>query len=243
MALLPRLASAQGFFPSPGYQGSGGGIALNRPNEWKALQTMQAGLTVSGGAVTITRNDNNLILDTPGAAQYASLYFYDNGVSKWGFFKDTAHHLTWQPTGSFVVNIKNSAGATMLTLSPLAGAGITLAGANGQEFKKGHKTELTPIAASPTTATTITIPANAILRSVAWRVMVITATTSGTVLQQGASASTAINTTDVGTRAWGTNYVGVAAQTITITPNATPSDATGRIRFELVYDEPVAPTS
>lgn len=138
------------------------------------------------------------------------------------------------------------------TILDLRAGDLTFSGANGQKYVQGYKTELTTIAAAATTATTITIPANAILKSVGMRVtvqppgtatMVVTATTSGTVLQQGASMSTAINTTDVGTRAWGTNYVGVAAQTITITPNAVPSDTTGRVRFDIYYDEPTAPTS
>lgn len=138
------------------------------------------------------------------------------------------------------------------SLLDLRAGDLTQSGANGQKYVQGRKTELTTIAAAATSTTTITIPANAILKAVEMRVtvappgtatMVVTATTSGTVLQQGASMSTALNTTDVGTRAWGTNYTGVAAQTITITPNATPSDATGRVRFDIYYEEATAPTS
>jgi hypothetical protein len=129
---------------------------------------------------------------------------------------------------------------------------LTWLGLSGQKYTLGHKTELTTIAAAATTATTITIPANAILKAVTMRVttviptaatMVVTATTTGTVLQQGASIAVAAGTTDIGTRAWGTNYQGVAAQTITITPNATPVDNTGRVRFDIYYEEPTVATS
>ena len=219
----------------------------------KRMTIDNVGLATIIGTATIKSNDNNLTLDTPGATQYSSIYFNDNGVNKWGFFKDLAHNLTWQPTGNFAITIKNSSGAPMVVLSPLSGGGLGIGGNNGQSFTTAHKTELTTVASGVLTqATTLTIPANAILRSAALRVtvqpggtatMVATATTSATVLQQGASMSTAANTTDVGTRAWGTNYVGVAAQTITFTFNGVTTDAAGRIRVEIVYDEPVAPTS
>jgi hypothetical protein len=138
------------------------------------------------------------------------------------------------------------------SLLDLRAGDLTMSGANAQKYVLGHKTELTTIAAAATTATTITIPANAILKAVTMRVttviptaatMVVTATTSGTVLQQGASIAVAAGTTDIGTRAWGTNYQGVAAQTITITPNATPVNNTGRVRFDIFYEEPTVPTS
>ncbi len=159
------------------------------------------------------------------------------------------------PTSLFVINPSGNLGigtTSPASLLDLRAGDLTMSGANGQKYVQGVKTELTTIAAAATTATTLTIPANAILKAVEMRVtvqppgtstMVVTATTSGTILQQGASMSTAINTTDVGTRAWGTNYVGVAAQTITITPDVTPSDNTGRVRFTIYYDEPTAPTS
>jgi hypothetical protein len=142
-------------------------------------------------------------------------------------------------------------GNTSIVTTVLRG-NVTTPGENGQNYTLGHKTELTTIAAAATTATTITIPANAILKAVTMRVttviptaatMVVTATTSGTVLQQGASIAVAAGTTDIGTRAWGTNYQGVAAQTITITPNATPVDNTGRVRFDIFFEEPTVPTS
>jgi hypothetical protein len=138
------------------------------------------------------------------------------------------------------------------SLLDLRSGDLTQSGANSQKYVLGHKTELTTIAAAATTTTTITIPANAILKAVTMRVttviptaatMVVTATTTGTVLQQGASIAVAAGTTDIGTRGWGTNYQGVAAQTITITPNATPADNTGRVRFDIFYEEPTVPTS
>ena len=148
-------------------------------------------------------------------------------------------------------NVLTSNGTNWTSATPGA-SGYTISGANGQSYTLGYKTELTTIAAEATSATTITIPADAILKAVTMRVtvappgtttMVVTATTSLSVLQVGASMSTALNTTNVGTNAWGNNYFSVAAQTITFTPNATPSDATGRVRVDIFYELATPPTS
>lgn len=211
-----------------------------------------ARLHLSGESFTTVRIDGTsggqLLLATGSSAKWGLYTGSDNLVSWWyGASPGSRTVLTssgWLALGSGF--------STPASLLDLRAGDLTMSGANGQKYVQGVKTELTTIAAAATTATTITIPANAILKAVEMRVtvqppgtstMVVTATTSGTILQQGASMSTAINTTDVGTRAWGTNYVGVAAQTITITPNVTPSDNTGRVRFTIYYDEPTVPTS
>lgn len=144
-------------------------------------------------------------------------------------------------------------GASPASLLDLRAGDLTQSGANGQKYVQGRATELITVASGVLTqASTITIPANAILKAAEMRVtiqpggtatVVATATTSATILQQGASMSTAAGTTDVGTRAWGTNYVGVAAQTVTFTFNGVTSDALGRIRLDLYYEVPTAATS
>ena len=112
------------------------------------------------------------------------------------------------------------------------------------------KEELLTVAAAATTDTAITIPAGAILRSVAVRVTTVipTAATftvigagSSTAFQTGASVSTAANTTNIGTAAGA--YYNASAQAVRITPNTPPADNTGRIRVMISYDLPVAPTS
>ena len=142
---------------------------------------------------------------------------------------------------------------TPASLLDLRAGDLTMSGENGQKYVQGRATELITVASGVLSqASTITIPANAILKAAEMRVtvqpggtatMVATATTSATVLQQGASMSTAAGTTDVGTRAWGTNYTGVAAQTVTFTFNGVTSDALGRIRLDLYYEVPTAATS
>lgn len=145
-----------------------------------------------------------------------------------------------------------SAGNLELSASGTTGS-FALVGNNGQKYTQGRVTELITVASGVLTqASTVQIPADAILKAAEIRVtvqpggtatMVATATTSATILQQGANMSTAAGTTDVGTRAWGTNYVGVAAQTVTFTFNGVTSDALGRIRLDLYYEVPTAPTS
>lgn len=226
------------------------------------LNNLTHGLQVRSATVT---SNFNMVRDLSTLFSYTGYtpdVALDNAHPHWGtgLYSSSYDYVIWTYNGTSNtqrITLKTSGEVGIGTTSPaslfdLRAGDLTFSGANGQKYVQGYKTELTPIAAAATTTTTITIPANAILKSVGMRVtvqppgtatMVVTATTSGTVLQQGANMSTAINTTDVGTRAYGTNYVGVAAQTITITPNAVPSDATGRVRFDIYYDEPTAPTS
>lgn len=105
------------------------------------------------------------------------------------------------------------------------------------------------IAAAATTASATTIPAGAILLSVAVRVttviptaatFTVTTTTGGTTLNT-AAVSTAANSTDAGTAA-GASYR-AASTTVTITPNATPGAGTGVIRLTYYYIQVTPPTS
>jgi len=203
-------------------------------------------VTISSGAGTVTH--------TPGALTINRLVIGNDAedVNILGSLGTTTTLLHGNAAGA------PTFGAVSLTadvsgITPTANGGTGIGdGANGQKFVQGYKTELTTINAAPTTQTTITIPANAILKAVLMRVttviptaatMVVTTTTTGTILQQGASIAVAAGTTDIGTRAWGTNYAGVADQTITITPNLTPANNTGRVRFDIYYEIPTVATS
>ena len=122
-------------------------------------------------------------------------------------------------------------------------------GANGAYFQIATQSELLTIGAGASTNTTMSIPANSIVRGVAVFVVTViptaatftvTGTTSTTVFNT-AAVSTAAGSNDVGTQ--NTPYKNGAAQTITITPNLPPLAATGQVRVVLMYEIPSAPTS
>jgi hypothetical protein len=119
---------------------------------------------------------------------------------------------------------------------------------NGQKITFRALTELTTIAASATTLTTIQIPAGAIVFAVSVRVTVaiptattftVTGNTTGTF--HTAAVSTAANSTDKGTAAGA--FYSATAQSVKITPNSTPASNTGRVRVTIHYLEVTPPTS
>jgi len=120
---------------------------------------------------------------------------------------------------------------------------------NGQQISYKSLTELTTIAAAATTVTTISIPANVIVKAVSVRVTTaIPTATSFTVI--GNTSLTAFNTVAVAVAAGSTDkgnlncpYNNGAAQTIRITPNLTPADASGRVRVTLWYEDCLPGTS
>lgn len=123
--------------------------------------------------------------------------------------------------------------------------------ANGAAIKCGPPlTELTTINAAASTDTAIQIPANFRVDGVAVRVIVkppgtanftVTGATTSTVFQVGANVSSDATTTDVGMKS--TPYLNTAAQAIRITPDASPSDNTGRIRVVILGCTIVPPGS
>lgn len=146
-------------------------------------------------------------------------------------------------------------GTNALALSGPAGQGVSfvLNGSNGQSYTLGRATELVAVGSGLTTKeTTIQIPADAIVYAVPVRVktqpggtstVTVTATTSGTAFQKGASISTAATTTDPGTKNTPVNYNSVAAQTVTLTFDAPTSDAAGEVRIDIYYATATPPTS
>jgi hypothetical protein len=120
---------------------------------------------------------------------------------------------------------------------------------NGQSIGIKSLTELLTIAAAATSTTTIQKPANSIILGVSVRVTTaVTCTSTFTVGDSGsatrfstAAVSKAINSTDKGTAAGA--YYNATAEGIVITPDTTPSDATGRVRVTIHYIEVTPPTS
>lgn len=151
--------------------------------------------------------------------------------------------------GKLFATNSNGNGFQSLVLGATAPSTIGTAPSHGQTFTIQQAEELLTIAASPTSATTMQIPAGAIVLSVSTRVttviptaatFTVTGTTSATTFNT-AAVGTAATTTDQGTAA-GAYYNGTA-QTITITPNLTPADNTGRVRVTVSYILITPPTS
>ena len=119
--------------------------------------------------------------------------------------------------------------------------GLNIGDVYGQQVNFGTLTELTTIANSAYTDTTIKMPANSIILGVDVRVTTaITGTSTFTVGDAGnasrfntASVSKAVNSTDSGTKAGA--YYNASAASIRITPDTTPSDSTGIVRVTIHY--------
>lgn len=134
--------------------------------------------------------------------------------------------------------------------SVVAGTDFMLANATtGQNLDIRTLTELTTIAAAATTDTTIQMPANSVVLSVAVLVTTTIPTCATfTVGDSGSAArfstttvSCAATSSNVGTKAGA--YYNASALSIRITPNAQPADTTGRVRVVIYYYVVTAPTS
>lgn len=137
----------------------------------------------------------------------------------------------------------NAAGTTCLPIIKLNASDVVEVGGSvfGASVSFANLTELLTIAAAATSATTIQIPANAVVLAVSARVTVaiptaatftVTGTGDATVFNTVA-VPVAINTTNVGTKSC--PFYNATAQTITITPNSTPGTAVGRVRINISY--------
>lgn len=139
--------------------------------------------------------------------------------------------------------------ATLQVSAPSNAAAVSIVAGSGGNLNIKSVTESLTIAAAATTVGATTIPAGAILLSVAVRVTTVIptaatftyATTVGGTALNTAAVSAAANSTDAGTAA-GASYR-AAATTITITPNATPGAATGVVRLQYYYIQITPPTS
>ena len=134
-------------------------------------------------------------------------------------------------------------------MSNLAVTSLNVRGVNGQVLSVKYLTELLTIAAAATSTTTIQKPAHSIVLAVSVRVTTaVTCTSTFTVGDSTSAArfstaavSKAANSTDRGTKAGA--YYNATAEGIVITPDTTPSDATGRVRVTIYYIECTPPTS
>lgn len=173
-----------------------------------------------------------------------------SGLSKGAFVQGTSY--VTAPT-----IIQNTDGGSIV-LGALSDVSISRGGVNQMDVGAGVNaqktgvyslTELTTIAAAATTDTTILLPAAAIILAVSVRVTVaLPITTNFTVGDAGSAArystaavAKAVNSTDPGTKAGA--YYNAAATAVRITPNSTPSDATGRVRVTIHYISITPPTS
>ncbi len=148
----------------------------------------------------------------------------------------------------FVDGVASGNADTYLARSA-AGSVTVSDGANGKSLGIKMLTELTTIAAAATTTTTIQKPANSIILGVSVRnTVALPITSTYTVGDSGSAArfstaavSKAVNSTDPGTKAGA--YYNATAEGIIITPDTTPSDATGRVRVTIHYIDVTPPTS
>lgn len=154
--------------------------------------------------------------------------------------------------GSLIFGIQTTGFPRLSGLALTGGWQLTLkdsANANGQSFNVCTLTELTTIAASAFTDTTIQMPDNSVVIGVSVRVTTaLPITSTFTVGDAGSAArfstaavSKASGSTDPGTKA--AAYYNATAASVRITPDSTPSDNTGRVRVTIQYFTVTPPTS
>ena len=174
------------------------------------------------------------------------IMYADNSLPGYALTLPANNWLTW---GGDTILLRDGAANTLALRNGNNDQKQRWYGANGSYFQIATQSELLTIAAAPSTPTTMSIPANAIVRGVAVYVVTViptaatftvTGTTSATVFNT-AAVGVAAGSNDVGTQ--NTPYKNGAAQTITITPNVQPAAATGQVRIVLMYEIPSAPTS
>ncbi len=185
----------------------------------------------------------NLSLDTivTTAAIRSLLAFQESGSTKGAIGLDAVD----------VLAVLNAGATAVLTKFPTAANPFSVVGAAfGQSLNVKVLEEQTTIAAAATTDTTILLPAEAIILAVPVRVTTVipTAATftvgdsgSAARFNTGANVSTALNTTNAGTKAGA--YYNATATAVRLTPNLTPAANTGRVRVTIYYLDCTPPTS
>lgn len=209
----------------------------------KSAGGLFTGLNSIGGMFFVSQN-------TSGPFRYAFgdgsagvsgelLRLVSTGVLAFGPFSSlSAMDIGLSRNAANVLEVNTGTAGTFATIK--AGT-LQQAGANGQLISIVSLSELTTIAASPTTDTAIQIPANVVVFGVDVRVTVIIPTAATfTVIGAGsatvfntAAVSSAANSTDPGTKSC--PFFNASAQSIRITPNATPAANTGRVRVTIHY--------
>lgn len=133
--------------------------------------------------------------------------------------------------------------------SVFSGNFMSAAPANGQLCQILSSTELLTIASAASTATSMNLPAGAIILGVSVRVVTVIPTATTFTVGDGGSAarystaavSVAAGSTDVGTKAGA--YYNASATPVVITPNGTPATGSGQVRVTIHYISVTAPTS
>lgn len=129
-------------------------------------------------------------------------------------------------------------------------ASVGILGANGQKVEVLHCSEVVNLSSTSTNVFTTTlttgcfIPASAMVLNVpvylvrqpgGTPTMTVAATTSGTFFQTGTSIATTTGNSDPGNKPGPASYNGVAAQSVTLTLSANPSDTVGQVRVDIFY--------
>ena len=216
----------------------------------------------AGSLLVLDLANNRVGVGLPNPQQKVDIYNGNLNLSNnynigWGGsanprFTGNASTGVLEVTSSTRVDFQNS-GDGYVSWSVGALGETSQKGANGQKFVTGRKTELVAVGSGLSTkATTIQIPADAIIKAVPVYVktkpggtatMTVTATTSGTAFQKGANISTNAGTSDPGNKGTPVNYNGTDAQTVTFTFDAPTTDALGEIRVDVYYDTSTPATS
>lgn len=229
--------------------------------------TLKFGYSLDGAALTYPMTLTSAGLLT--ASEFGATS--NDGLT--GFNLAASSTITWSstsdPFGSAVAGIRRQTSSPPIVAATNGGGGLggfravtydtsgagntssySLNGANGAVYTVQLLSELTTIAASATTDTTIQMPANSVVLAVTTRVTtVIPTATSFSVGDSGsatrfstANVSTAANSTDSGTKAGA--YYNASALSVRLTMNGgTPADNTGRVRVTIYYYTVTPPTS
>jgi hypothetical protein len=176
-----------------------------------------------------------------------------DGVGNIGLKIGVYHAGTTPQMNPVDIGYYDSVGTTWYPLLTVEGSGNLAANQreNGQSAEFKSLTEETTITTTSTVDTTIEIPQYAQVYAVSVRVTTAIAGTAtftvGTAADAllfsgvGRTVASTLNATDPCT-AGGMNYFNAATK-VRITPNATPSDALGRVRVTIHYIEVTPPTS
>jgi hypothetical protein len=229
--------------------------------EWNHDYWSPDGLTHRRGFLMTVRNDTYAIAWNHYADTYS--WWESTGMTLWMSLNSTTLNV---PGGTLSLNtggnisqfasdgggsvvITPGSGRVTIQGSAAAPATLGLSPGNGGTGTIVTVNELVTIAAAPTTVSSTTIPAGAILLSVSCLVTVTipTATAFSYALT---TAGTTLNTTAVGVAngfnnrgtAGGTPYLSTT-NTVTITPNGTPANNSGRVRLCFTYYVSTPPTS
>lgn len=201
-------------------------------------------LEVGGGAVALYGSLSNALSRTTSDRRFLA----GGGAAGNGFFLSSDYMFGWSSNAG---GGGDCSASVDLTLRRTAAGSLNISdNANGKAIGVKILTELLTIAAGVTSTTTIQKPADSIILSVSVRVTVAVTCTVGFTVGDSTNAarfntavlvSKAVNSTDKGTKAGA--YYNATAEGIIITPDTTPSDATGRVRVTIHYIDVTPPTS